>query len=224
MDQGGERRRERTGCGGRETDRARGVGPAPGRPWRHGAAGAHRHRATAGRRQPARRPPAGSGKAAAQVSAAPKFRKLGSPASSRHARSPRRAVSDPDRSPDAYGARTGPAGKYIKTLYYGKLRRYWAFSTICVSMRNIGFHYERSGTRPGSVDRSISIPSSGAAASRALRFGGDESPKCVRSRARAAASRFGSLSTAATRRTSVTSSRGIFTSQRTRPSRFRRSR
>ena len=60
-----------------------------------------------------------------------------------------------------------------------------------VSMRNIGFDYENSGTRPGSAERSISMPSRGAAASRALRLWGDESPKCSRSKVRAAASRFG---------------------------------
>ena len=48
----------------------------------------------------------------------------GSPARPRHARSPRRAVSESDRSLDAYGAGVSPAGRSKKLRYIGKLRRY----------------------------------------------------------------------------------------------------
>ena len=78
--------------------RYRATAPTPRRPERH--------------RQRARRPPAASGKAPDQVSRGAAISEFGqSCVLSAHTRLLRRAVSDPDRSLDAYGSRTGPAGK-----------------------------------------------------------------------------------------------------------------
>ena len=47
----------------------------------------------------------------------------------------RGAVSESDRSPDAYGAGISPEGGSKKLRYSGKLRRFRTFSTTCVSRR-----------------------------------------------------------------------------------------
>ena len=50
-----------------------------------------------------------------------------------HASIPQRAVSDPDRSLDAYGTEICPAGKFKKALYIGSLQSFRALHTTCVS-------------------------------------------------------------------------------------------
>ena len=69
-----------------------------------------------------------------------------------HASIPQRAVSDPDRSLDAYGTEICPAGKFKKALYIGSLQSFRALHT---ALRPNSLIVERLFTRTSDNEKAV---------------------------------------------------------------------